>query len=57
MSPKNLAKIDFVTHAFAQWKSAQEKVSKLERQFNDALALYSVGKGERFTPPAPEDLK
>lgn len=46
MSPKNLAKIDVVTHAFAEWKCVQQKVSRLETQFNDAMALYSKGEGE-----------
>lgn len=56
MIPKNLAKIDPGTHAFAKWKCAEEKVSKLEKQFNDALALYSKGNRE-FPEPMYAELK
>lgn len=46
MSPRNLAKIDLVTAAFAKWKLAQDQAAKLDRQFAAEVALHGRGKGE-----------
>ena len=46
MNPKDLAKIDRATNAFADWKATQEKVAKLEKQLTAEVALYAKGQRE-----------